>query len=84
MASWSNCLIYAAKRLRAAWREGRGIGLWIRPTGFNRWRWLRWPHVAVINHVDPSDCEHFAPLGPKRRRRFPPVLFKGETKKGIG
>jgi hypothetical protein len=79
----SNCLIYAAKRLRQAWKEGKGIGVWIVPTQYNIWKWLRWPHFAVINRVNPDDCENYGVIGEKRPRRIPPILFEGEVRKGI-
>lgn len=81
--SLSNCLFYAIRELRAAWRAGRAIGLWIVPTRYNRWRWLRWPHFAVVRRIDPADCDNYGPTGPKRLRRLPPPLFRGKVRKGI-
>lgn len=64
---WSNCLAFALGRY---WQQG-GYVVMMR----SRFGW--WPHFVWT--ADLKDFEEFAPKR-KRRRWFPPLIFRGRVK----
>jgi hypothetical protein len=66
----SNCLVFALQR-------------WFSKGGYfivRKSRWGLFPHF-LWSPVAPDECEQFVPINPKRRR-FPPLFFRGHIKWG--
>lgn len=66
----SNCLFYALNK----WYHEGGY-LLVRKSFFG---W--WPHFLHMS-LD-GEITHFSPIGPKRKRILPPLLFKGRILTG--
>lgn len=59
-----------------------------RRTNWNVWRIIRWRHYGLIPRLCPDHgkpCPHmlsYVPMEKKRKRRLPPLFFRGRVKIG--
>jgi hypothetical protein len=65
---WGNCYVFV---LRQWWRKGGYVVL-------SRSKYGWWLHAVWSR--DLVTFEDFVPLGPKRRRKMPPIWFAGRVR----